>query len=133
MIAVAGAAIVFARLPSERAGFSRSFASGDLTKRMRAGLQLALVGGIFASSQTARSTVSLTGFACQRLWVRASRKRRSSAASPRIFPIDRPLPPVLPNARDFAARRATRQGPERPPGRQATSSDRPYLLHLGNI
>ena len=40
-------------------------ASGERTKRMRAGLQLALVGGSLASSQTACSSASLIGFACQ--------------------------------------------------------------------
>ena len=44
MIAVTGADMVLSRLPSERNGFSRSFASFETTKTMRAGLILALVG-----------------------------------------------------------------------------------------
>ena len=50
MTAVAGAAIVFSRLPEERAGASFSFAAPLRTKTNRAGLMLALVGAHFISS-----------------------------------------------------------------------------------
>src|SRR4029078_7561674 len=45
-----GAFIVLSRLPSERCGLSFSFASRDLTKRKRAGLQFAEVGPSFKRS-----------------------------------------------------------------------------------
>ena len=44
MMAVIGAAMLLARLPSASAGWSFSLASLDLTNTMRAGQQLAEVG-----------------------------------------------------------------------------------------
>lgn len=61
MIAVAGAAIVFATFSSDKAGFSRSLASFEMTKTIRTGLQLALVGPSLAMSHASRSTASGTG------------------------------------------------------------------------
>src|SRR5258708_37776513 len=87
MIAVTGACIVFARLLSRSIGSNRALASADLTKRRRIGLQLALVGGILASSHTAWSSASLRGLFCQPLCVRAARNRASSAASSSILVI----------------------------------------------
>ena len=50
MMVQTGAFIVLSRLPSERCGLSRSFASGDFTNTKRAGLQLAEVGPSFRRS-----------------------------------------------------------------------------------
>jgi len=50
MMAVAGAAMVWRRLPSSRQALSLSFASRDFTNTTRIGQQLELVGPIFASS-----------------------------------------------------------------------------------
>ena len=50
MIAVTGAAIVWATLPASSAGFSRSLASRLLTNTIRAGQQLPDVGPHFISS-----------------------------------------------------------------------------------
>ena len=79
MMAVAGAAMVFLTLPSIRHGFSRSLASGETTKTILAGLQLALVGPILARSQTAFKRSSGTSFSSHPLWVRALTKSRSRA------------------------------------------------------
>ena len=50
MIAVTGAAIVCSTLPGVSAGRSRSFASGVLTKTIRAGQLLRRVGPHFRKS-----------------------------------------------------------------------------------
>ena len=50
MIAITGAAIVLARLPSDRNGASFALASSDLTNTTRIGELLALVGPNLASS-----------------------------------------------------------------------------------
>src|SRR6516164_10288699 len=119
-----GAAIVFSRLPSDSAGLSRALPSGDFTKRMRAGLQLALVGPILASSQSARSSVSLTGFLRHLLCVRAPRNSASSAASSRILP--KPgLPPAAPPPILPQAARQSRAA--------ARASDRANLLHFRDV
>ena len=74
MIAVAGAAIVLSTLPASRCGLRRCLAFSEVTKMMRAGEQLALVGPILRRSASAISVASDTGLSCQRLKVRASRK-----------------------------------------------------------
>ena len=55
MMAQTGAFIVLSRLPSDRCGLSRSLASRDLTKRKRAGLQLAEVGPSFSEIDDAHA------------------------------------------------------------------------------
>src|SRR5690554_4487531 len=82
IIAVTGAAMVFSRLPGDRAGFRRSFAAADLTKVMRMGSQLALVGPITVRSHAFCNRAVSTSRSCQPLWVRALLKRMSSASEP---------------------------------------------------
>src|SRR6266852_3138459 len=74
MMAVTGAFMVLSTLPSLRAGLSRALPSADVTNSTRMGLQLALVGPIFARSWTRRSRSSGTGFSCHPLCVCASSK-----------------------------------------------------------
>ena len=50
MIAVTGAVRVFSTLPAAMQGSRRAFASGERTKMIRAGQQLADVGPIFIRS-----------------------------------------------------------------------------------
>ena len=82
MIAVTGAAIVFARLPSASAGSSFAFASALRTKTMRIGCEFADVGPMRAISKAARSISSGTSRVSSRaVGVRAARNRRSSESS----------------------------------------------------
>src|SRR5271165_975435 len=81
MMAVTGALIVLSRLPSDKNDFSRSFASFDITKTMRPGLILALVGPQRMRSYTAMSRAGLTGLSSHLFWVRALRKITSRASS----------------------------------------------------
>src|SRR5690349_12042285 len=76
-MAVTGAVIAFVTLPSARAGFSRSFAAGDLTKTIRNGHMLAEVGPNFVNSYTCCNSASSTGSSRHTLCERARRNMRS--------------------------------------------------------
>src|SRR5260221_10441955 len=128
MIAVTGACIVFARLPSRSIGSKRALVSFDLRKRIRIGLQLALVGPIFASSHSAWSSASLTGLSCQPLCVRAARNRASSAASSSILLIVPLCAIARPCNKGAATGGALLSLPGNRPG-----SDRADFLHFRDV
>src|ERR1700676_5161079 len=128
MIAVTGACIVLARLLSSSIGSNRALLSADLRKRTRIGLQLALVGPIFASSHSAWSSASLTGLLCQPFCVRAARNRESSAASSSILLM---VPPA--KLRAHARRSPQHAAPLFPLPAVVPGSDRADFLNFRDV
>src|SRR5437764_1366318 len=81
MMAVAGADMVCSTLPLFKWGFSRSFASLDITNTKRAGVVLLVVGPQRARSYAAIRSCGVTGSGRHLRWVRALRNKTSSASS----------------------------------------------------
>src|SRR5947209_8400077 len=89
MMTMTGAVNAVSQSGCDRAAASRSLAAADLTKRIRAGLQLSPVGPSFTNSHNARNNVSVIGRSRQTLQLRADRNRMSSASSLTIRSIPR--------------------------------------------